>query len=214
MSARFITLEGGEGTGKSTQCALLARRLADRGIACSVTREPGGSPFAEALRDLILSDALPPRAPLAEALLFLAARADHIEKRIAPELAAGRWVISDRYSDSTLVYQGVAGRVPMETLAAIDRIVVGPIRPHLTIILDLPAAEGLARAAARRQGTATLDPYEGRSLAYHEALRAGFRAIAEAEPDRCVLIAALGAPDDVAASIWSAIETRLIGPRV
>ena len=207
--APFITLEGGEGTGKSTQARLLADRLAAAGIDCLVTREPGGSPFAEEIRALLLGGNLPARTPIAEALLFLAARADHVAKTIAPALDAGCWVICDRFSDSTLVYQGMAGRVPPATLIELDRLILGGIKPDLTLIVDLPPEIGLARAGARRATGAGADPFEGRELAYHVALREGFRAVAESEPQRCVLIDATGSIDEVAALVWSAVQQRL-----
>jgi len=207
--APFITLEGGEGTGKSTQARLLADRLAVAGIDCVVTREPGGSPFAEEIRALLLDGRLPARTAIAEALLFLAARADHVAHTIAPALAAGRWVICDRFSDSTRVYQGVAGRVPKATLADLDRLVLAGLKPDLTLIFDLAPEIGLARAGARRPAGSGADPYEGRDLAYHRELRDGFRAIAADEPDRCVLIDAASTPDQVAAQVWAAITSRL-----
>lgn len=207
--APFITLEGGEGTGKSTQARLLAERLAAAGMDCLVTREPGGSPFAEQIRALLLGGKLPERVPLAEALLFLAARADHVAAVIAPALAAGRAVICDRFSDSTLVYQGIAGRVPLATLTALDRLVVGETKPDLTLIVDLPAEIGLARAGARRAAESGPDPFEERDLAYHETLRAGFRTIAENHPDRCVLVDGTGSIDEVEARVWAAVKQRL-----
>lgn len=207
--APFITLEGGEGTGKSTQARLLAERLEAAGLECVVTREPGGSPFAESIRDLLLGGDLPARAPISEALLFLAARADHLAQVIAPALAAGHAVICDRFSDSTLVYQGIAGRVPLATLVELDRLIVGDTKPDLTLIIDLPPDIGLARASARRAAGAGVDPFERRDLAYHEALRTGFRTIAENHADRCVLIDGTGSIDEVAARVWSAVKQRL-----
>jgi len=208
-TAPFVTLEGGEGTGKSTQARLLADRLAAIGIDSVVTREPGGSPFAEEIRALLLGGTLPPRTAIAEALLFLAARTDHVAHTIAPALAAGRWVICDRFSDSTRVYQGIAGRVPKTTLADLDRLVLSGLRPNLTLIFDLAPEVGLSRASARRAAGSGADPYEGRDLAYHRELREGFRAIAADEPDRCVLIDAAGTPEQVAALVWAAVTARL-----
>jgi dTMP kinase len=208
-TAPFITLEGGEGTGKSTQAQLLADRLGAADLDCVVTREPGGSPFAEEIRALLLGGTLPARTAIAEALLFLAARADHVAHTIGPALAAGRWVICDRFSDSTRVYQGIAGRVPKATLVELDRLVLAGLRPDLTLIFDLAPEVGLARAGARRVAGSGADPYEGRDLAYHRELREGFRAIARDEPDRCVLIDADGTPDQVAARVWAAVASRL-----
>ena len=207
--APFITFEGGEGAGKTTQTRRLADRLAAAGIDCVTTREPGGSPFAEQIRTLLLSGNLPPRGAMAEALLFLAARADHVAEIIMPALDAGQWVIADRFADSTFSYQGAAGGVPYPTLAALHRLVLGEFTPDLTLILDLPPEIGLARAGARPQATSGKDRFEGRALAYHEALRQGFHAIAAAEPARCVLIDASGSPDEVAARVWTIVEARL-----
>jgi dTMP kinase len=207
--APFITFEGGEGTGKTTQTRLLADRLAVAGIDCVTTREPGGSPFAEQIRTLLLAGHLPPRGAMAEALLFLAARADHVAEIIIPALDAGQWVIADRFADSTFAYQGAAGGVPRATLAALHRLVLGDLTPDLTLILDLPPEIGLARAGARSQPTSGEDRFESRALAYHEALRQGFHAIAADEPARCVLIDASGSPDDVAAQVWMIVEARL-----
>ncbi len=209
--APFITFEGGEGAGKTTQTRRLADGLAAAGIACEITREPGGSPFAEEIRALLLSSDMPPRGAMVDALLFLAARADHVTTTIMPALAADRWVVSDRFADSTFAYQGAAGGVPRATLAELHRLVLGDFRPDLTLILDLPPEIGLARASARPQNARGADHFESRDLAYHEALRQGFLAIAAAEPARCVLIDARGSPDEVAARVWSAVETRLLG---
>jgi dTMP kinase len=209
--APFITFEGGEGTGKTTQTRRLADRLAAAGIDCVTTREPGGSPFAEQVRALLLSGNLPPRGAMAEALLFLAARADHVDEVITPALDAGRWVIADRFADSTFAYQGAAGGVPRATLAGLHRLVLGDFAPDLTLVLDLPPEIGLARAGARSQATTGEDGFEGRARAYHEALRQGFHVIAADEPERCVLIDASGSPNEVAALIWTIVEARLSG---
>ncbi len=142
-AGKFITFEGGEGSGKSTQAHNLAGRLRAQGIEVVLTREPGGSPFAEALRTLILDPETPPHSALSEALLFYAARADHLDKTIRPALNAGAWVICDRFSDSTRVYQSEAGGLPGEVLDALEEIVVSPTVPDLTFILDLPAELGL-----------------------------------------------------------------------
>ena len=206
--APFITFEGGEGAGKTTQTRLLADRLGATGIACKLTREPGGAPFAEEIRALLLRPDLPPRNAMAEALLFLAARADHVAETILPALGAGQWVISDRFADSTFAYQGAAGGVPQTTLAELHRLVLGDFRPDLTLILDLPTEIGLARAGARK-GSAGRDHFESREAAYHEALRQGFLAIAANDPERCAVIDATGSPEEVAARIWAIVEARL-----
>lgn len=212
---KFITFEGGEGSGKSTQAQLLAARLRGRGSDTVLTREPGGSPFAEQVRALILDPATAPHSALSEALLFYAARSDHLDTTIRPALAAGRWVICDRFSDSTRVYQGVAGGLAPAVLDRLESMIVAPTRPDLTLILDLPADAGLSRAADRRRSNAVVgtqaDAYEKRDLAFHERLRAGYAAIAKAEPQRCVLVDGAGSPDAIAAEIWAHVERRLLG---
>ena len=213
-AGRFITFEGGEGSGKSTQARRLAARLTDCGIEVVLTREPGGSPFAEALRALILDPETPPHSALSEALLFYAARADHLEKTIRPALNDGCWVICDRFSDSTRVYQSAAGGLPGEVFDALEEMVVKPTSPDLTLILDLPAELGLGRAHGRRlvapdEGPGP-DAYEKRDLAYHWKLREAFAAIARAEPDRCVLLDAAADEAAVAEAVWTAVECRLL----
>jgi dTMP kinase len=207
---RFITFEGGEGSGKSTQARLLAERLKHAGIDTVLTREPGGSPFAEQVREFILGVKQQAAAPLAEALLFYAARADHLDTTIRPALNAGKWLIADRFSDSTRAYQGAAGGVSPTAIDAIDRVVVADTVPDLTLILDLDPEDGLRRAAERRPPGARTDPFEARDLDFHRRLRAGFQAIAAAAPARCVMIDASGPAAPIAAQIWRTIETRLL----
>ena len=210
--ARFITFEGGEGSGKSTQSALLCERLKADGIDVVATREPGGSPFAEQVREFILGGETAPHPPIAEALLFYAARADHLARTIRPALAAGRWVVCDRFSDSTRVYQGTAGGVALQDIDALEAIIVAPTRPDLTFILDVPAAVGLARTRTRAAAAdARTDPYEARDLAYHEHLREGFLAIARAEPERCVVLDGRLEISAAAERIWRVIEERFGG---
>lgn len=208
----FITFEGGEGTGKSTQAARLREALEARGLACVVTREPGGSPFAESVRGLILSADTADHAPLAEALLFYAARADHLATTIRPALEAGRWVICDRFSDSTRVYQGLVGGLPATTLDVLDAIVVAATRPDLTIVLDMAAERGLERARRRRSGGTTgdgADRYEARDIDFHGRLREGFLALAAAEPGRCAVVDADRSADAVARDVWAIVAARL-----
>lgn len=212
---KFITFEGGEGSGKSTQARLLADRLEAEGLGVLLTREPGGSPFAEKVRELLLNSETPPHSALSEALLFYAARADHLEKAIRPALASGTWVVCDRFSDSTRVYQGTAGHLAASAIDQLERLAVAPTHPDLTVIVDLDPAIGLSRAAARRSATkggATrgADRYESRTLAYHQALRDGFLAIARAEPGRCVVIDGASEPDAVAREIWAAVQSLLL----
>ena len=204
--ARFITFEGGEGSGKSTQARLLADRLRAEGIDALVTREPGGSAFAEQVRALILDPAIAPHCVLSEALLFYAARADHLDKLIRPALAHGRWVICDRFSDSTRVYQGMAGGLPRDILDSLEEMVVAPTRPDLTIVLDIAPELGLERASHRRRIPAQADAYETRDLAYHQRLRQGFAIIANEEPRRCFLIDGAREPGAIAADVWSRVH--------
>jgi len=211
---KFITFEGGEGSGKSTQAQLLADRLRATGLDVLLTREPGGSAFAEQVRTLILDPVTAPHSALSEALLFYAARADHLDKTIRPALAAGRWVICDRFSDSTRVYQSIAGGVDPAAIEALERLVVLPTTADLTVIIDLAADAGLTRAARRRQANSTArvqpDAYEKRDMAFHERLRAGYLAIAAAEPRRCILVDGAAAPDAIAAAIWTSVKQRLV----
>lgn len=208
MRGRFITFEGGEGAGKSTQVSMLADRLKSVGIDVHVTREPGGSPGAEIIRHVLLSGAAKPLGPEAEAMLFAAARDDHVVNTIRPALARGIWVICDRFSDSTRVYQGVLGQVDQRLIRRLEQLTVGHTRPDLTLILDLPAQEGLARAARRRGETAP-DRFESETLEFHEKLRDAYRQIALDEPARCVVINATAPRSSVARMIWDAVSERL-----
>ena len=219
LRGRFVTFEGGEGAGKSTQVRRLADALARTGHAPVVTREPGGSPAAEAIRNILLSGHAREAGPLVETMLFYAARQDHLETVIRPALAAGRWVISDRFADSTRAYQGAAGGVPSATLDALDALVIGETRPDLTLILDLPPEAGLARARSRSAagshsvagGRGTADRFESEDLGFHRALRAALLAIAAREPGRCAVVDASRPVDEVAEAIRRVVETRL-GP--
>ncbi|HEY3796735.1 MAG TPA: dTMP kinase [Caulobacteraceae bacterium] len=203
---RFITLEGGEGAGKSTQIARLAERLRGLGREVAATREPGGSAGAEAIRALLLTGETDRWSPVTETLLMYAARRDHIERTIAPALARGAWVVSDRFADSTRAYQGAGGGAPEALIAALEAETLGETRPDLTLILDLPVDVGLSRAIGR--GGAELR-FEAKGAAFHERLRARFLAIAAAEPARCAVIDAAGDPDAVEAAIWAAVQARL-----
>ncbi len=208
MRGRFITFEGGEGTGKSTQAALLAQRLRAMGIGVVLTREPGGSPGAEIIRHVLLSGAAKSLGPDAEAILFAAARDDHVSATIEPALARGRWVVSDRFADSTNVYQGTLGQVDPLLLGGLHRVTVGTLKPDLTFILDVPAEVGLERASKRR-GEAGADRFEGESLEFHEKLRDAYLHLAASEPNRCVLIDARDPQAAVAARIWDTVAKRL-----
>jgi len=205
----FITFEGGEGAGKSTQIRLLADRLNDAGIPTIVTREPGGSPGAEIIRHVVLSGMGKLLGAEAETLLFAAARDDHVHAVIKPALEQGIWVLCDRFSDSTRAYQGRQGNVAPELLKALERVTIGSLKPDLTVILDLPVEVGMARAAARR-GTGVPDRFEAEGIAFHQGLREAFRQIAMEEPQRCVLLDATLSPKAVANNIWGVMRKRLL----
>ncbi len=202
----FITVEGGEGAGKSTQVDLLLAALARAGIAATRTREPGGSAGAEAIRRLLLEGADERWDALAEALLLNAARRDHVVRLIAPALERGLWVVCDRFADSTLAYQGYGRGLKLADLFALHRIALGDFGPDLTLVLDLPTEMGLARAAGR---AAPADRFERLDPAFHERLRDGFRQIAAADPRRCALIDAAGERDDVHRAVLDAVAARL-----
>jgi|SRR5579863_1406693 len=208
MRGKFITFEGGEGTGKSTQAATLARHLESAGIKVLLTREPGGSPGAEIIRHVLLSGAAKPFGPEAEAMLFAAARDDHIRCAIRPALEAGKWVICDRFIDSTRVYQGVVGAVDDRFIKALERVSVGDLVPDLTIVLDVPVAVGLKRAAGRR-GKNEADRFEAEEFDFHQKLRKGYRALAEAEPARFVVIDASASKQEVGRRILQTIRNRV-----
>jgi dTMP kinase len=191
----FITFEGGEGTGKTTQLARLAAALEKKGIDVLCTREPGGSPEAEAIRDELVSGDSGKWSPLAEALLMNAARDSHLRKTIRPALALGRTVLCDRFLDSTRAYQGAAGGVDMKLIAALEKYVVGQTVPDLTLIFDLDPEIGLARAKPSE------DRFERKGAEFHMRLNAAFREIARGEPERCRIIDASAPPDAVFAAI-------------
>ena len=204
---RFISFEGGEGSGKSTQIKTLAERLAAAKLHVIVTREPGGSPGAEVIRHLVLSGMGKLLGPEAETLLFAAARDDHVRTVIEPALKQGIWVLCDRFSDSTRVYQGSLGKVSPTILNAMQRVTIGDLKPDLTFILDVPVEVGLKRAAARR-GTGAADRFEAEDIKFHQQLRDAYRRIAAAEPQRCVLIDTTADRSIVASNIWSALRDR------
>ena len=207
---RFISFEGGEGAGKSTQCRRLKDRLAALGIEALLTREPGGSPKAEDIRQLLLAGAVKPYGHRAEAMLFSAARIDHLDTAIRPALEAGIWVICDRFADSTRAYQGALGGVDLTLIDALERVAVGSTKPDLTFVLDLAPEEGLRRAAERAGKGAVADRFERETLAFHRAVRNGFLDIAAREPARCAVIDAALEPDAVADRVWSTVQVRLL----
>ncbi|QOZ34343.1 dTMP kinase [Bradyrhizobium sp. CCBAU 53421] len=208
LRGRFITFEGGEGSGKSTQIRKLAERLDVAKLRVIVTREPGGSPGAEIIRHLVLSGMGKLLGPEAETLLFAAARDDHVRTVILPSLNQGIWVLCDRFFDSTRAYQGQLGQVSPELVNAMQRVTIGDLKPDLTFILDVPVEVGLQRAAVRR-GNATADRFEAEGIKFHQDLRDAYRQIAAEDPERCVLIDATADQDTVAASIWAALREHL-----
>jgi dTMP kinase len=202
---RFISIEGGEGAGKSTQVGMLVAALDRAGIPARATREPGGSPAGEAIRRLLLEGEGERWDAIGEALLLVAARRDHVTRVIAPVLAQGVWVVSDRFADSTTAYQGYGRGVALQDLAILHRIALGDLAPDLTLILDLPVEIGLARAAARSPA----DRFERLDRDFHEKLRQGFRQIAADNPARCILVDASGDPQMVHLAVVAAVEQRL-----
>jgi dTMP kinase len=208
-SGVFITLEGGEGSGKSTHARLLAERLVSAGRDVVVTREPGGAPEAEAIRRLLLGGEPERWSPLAEALLNYAARDTHLGVTIRPALARGAIVLCDRFMDSTTAYQGHAGGVDLAFIRSLEHAVVGDTRPQLTLVFDVDPELGLERARQRDPGNA--DRFERMDLAFHQRLRAGFLEIARAEPGRCVLVDASRDKDDVARAVWEMVAARIAG---
>ncbi|CAM3140625.1 Thymidylate kinase [Sphingomonas antarctica] len=201
---RFITLEGGEGVGKSTQVRRLAKALQARGIEVVTTREPGGTPGAEAIRDLLMTGAAGRWNAATETLLFAAARADHVARVIEPALAAGKWVICDRYLDSTRAYQGAAGGIDDADIVTVNRI-GGAMLPDRTLLLDLPVEAGLTRAGARGAS----DRMGSRDDTFYDRVDAGFRAFAAAEPERFRTIDAAGSPDEVSTRLIAALSDLL-----
>lgn len=208
---RFITFEGGEGAGKSTQVRILAERLRGAGLEVVATREPGGSPGAEAIRALLVNGDPDRWSAVSETLLMYAARRDHIERTIRPALERGAWVVSDRFADSTRAYQGAGGRAPHGLVAALETFVLEDVRPDLTLILDLPVDLGLQRAGLRGGGEAR---FEAKGDAFHQRLREAFLDIAKAEPNRCAVLDAAQSPEAVSAAVWSVVVAHLpVGPR-
>lgn len=204
----FITFEGGEGSGKSTQIRRLGDRLKAAGRAVLLTREPGGTPEAEAVRSLLVSGDVGRWTAKSEALLNYAAREQHLEQVIRPALSRGGIVLCDRFMDSTRAYQGYAGGCDFRFLDALENAVVGATRPALTLVFDLDPREGLARARTRGDAVAE-DRYERKGIAFHQKLRAGFLDILAKDPERCRLVDASQSIDDVEASVWSIVSRVL-----
>ncbi len=205
--ARFVTIEGGEGVGKSTLARALAAALAARGIDAAVTREPGGTPLAESIRELLLAPRAEVLPPVAELLLMFAARAAHLNNLIEPALAAGRWVLCDRFTDATYAYQGSGRGLDVAAIAALERLVQGTRRPDLTLLLDAPVAVGAARVANRRSPSG-LDRFELERTEFFERVRAAYLARAAQEPERFVVIDASGPIAEVGAAALAAVLAR------
>lgn len=210
MAGRFITFEGGEGAGKSTQIKRLEGRLVAAGQKVLATREPGGSPVAEKIRSFILNGMAKHLGPFAEAVLFTAARIDHIDNTIVPALEDGIHVLCDRFADSTRAYQGAVGDVDQDLIEGLQRAALRNLRPDITFILDLPAEIGLARAGKRQTGKGEgADRFEQENVEFHRALRDAFLDVARSDPGRCVVIDANQSVDEVEGAIWKAMQERL-----
>jgi dTMP kinase len=210
MAGCFITFEGGEGAGKSTQIDRLRRRLEQLSHPVLVTREPGGSPYAEKIRSFILEGHAKRFGPFTEALLFAAARIDHLDRTIEPALKSGTHVLCDRFADSTRAYQGSLGNVDKSLIDSLEKTTLRGVKPDLTFILDLPAEVGLSRAARRRATRGEgADRFEEEDVSFHESLRQAFLSIAQASPDRCAVINADQSPDEVEEAIWTTMRRRL-----
>ncbi len=207
----FITLEGGEGSGKSTQIKRLKERLEARGLDVITTREPGGTPEAEKIRELIVRNDGGRWTPMAEVLLFFTARTMHLENLIKPALAAGKIVISDRFTDSTRAYQSAGHGLPPEKIEAINSIAIDGFTPDLTFILDIEPEEGIKRSLKQNEsaGTLTEDRFEALDLSFHKKLRAEYLAIAKREPERCCVIDAMKDIDTITDALESAIRDKL-----
>jgi dTMP kinase len=203
---KFITFEGGEGAGKSTQVRLLADSLRQLGHKVIETREPGGSPGAEAIRELLVNGGTDRWSGTSESLLNYAARRDHIDRTIIPALEEGAWVICDRFADSTMAYQGYGHELGTEWVSDLHMLVLGDFKPDLTMVFDIAPEQGLKRANSRSD---TEDRYERMETSFHDRLRVGFLAIASNEPDRCVVLDASGTIDDIHAQILASVQERL-----
>ncbi|MBT3702015.1 MAG: dTMP kinase [Alphaproteobacteria bacterium] len=203
---KFITLEGGEGAGKTTQIKSLKNWLNDRNIDVLTTREPGGSEGAEQIRDLLVNGDVARWDAMTETLLHFAARRDHVEKVVKPALEAGKWVISDRFADSTMAYQGYGHGLGIDQIQTIYDTILSSFNTDLTIILDLETEVGLSRAISRSGGE---DRYERMDIEFHQRLRQGFLEIAKNAPDRCCVVDAAGDADDVFDQIRAVVQDRL-----
>ncbi|WP_292042331.1 MULTISPECIES: dTMP kinase [unclassified Brevundimonas] len=207
MRGRFITFEGGEGAGKTTQARLLAERLRAQGIDVVQTREPGGSPGAEEIRAIAVSGDAERWSARTETLLMYASRSDHLERKILPALEEGKWVVCDRFADSSRAYQGAGGGAPDSLIEALDEHVVGDNQPNLTVVFDIPVEVGLERAFGRGLFETR---FESKGLEFHQKLREGFLEVAVRHPERCVVLDATGEVEEVAERLWAVVEERLL----
>jgi len=207
VRGRFITFEGGEGAGKTTQARLLAERLRAQGIDVVQTREPGGSPGAEEIRAIAVSGDAERWSARTETLLMYASRSDHLERKILPALEEGKWVVCDRFADSSRAYQGAGGGAPDSLIEALDEHVVGDNQPNLTVVFDIPVEVGLERAFGRGLFETR---FESKGLEFHQKLREGFLEVAVRHPERCVVLDATGEVEEVAERLWAVVEERLL----
>ncbi|MDW7709091.1 MAG: dTMP kinase [Deferrisomatales bacterium] len=214
MRAVFVTLEGGEGAGKTTQLALLAAGVEGRGWVAVTTREPGGTPLGARVRELLVRLGGDPPTPLAELLLYAADRAHHVETVIRPGLAVGRAVLCDRYADATEAYQGYGRGLPLAVVREVNRLATGGLRPHRTVVLDLSPEEGVRRSLERQRcgGGPREERFEAEAVAFHERVRAGYRAVAREDPERVRIVDASGTPVAVAERVWAEVEDLFARP--
>jgi dTMP kinase len=213
MRGLFLSLEGGEGSGKSTQLAFLARRVEEAGRSALTTREPGGTPMGVRTRELLVRRSDDPPTPMAELFLYAADRAHHVATVIRPALRAAKVILCDRYADATEAYQGWGRELPLEVVRAVNRMATGGLWPDRTVVLDLPPRVGVERALARqrRDGGPAEVRFEAEAIGFHERVRAGYLAIAEANPDRTRVVDAEGTPGSVAQAVWNAVEDLFRG---
>jgi dTMP kinase len=207
MSGVFVTLEGGEGSGKTTQLTFLARRVEALGWDALTTREPGGTALGARVRELLVCLTGDPPTPVAELFLYAADRAHHVQTVILPALEAGRAVLCDRYADATEAYQGCGRGLPLEVVREVNRVATGGLQPHRAVVLDLPPGEGVRRSLERQRSEEgpREERFEAEAMAFHERVRTGYRALAEDQPERVRMVDALGPPEAVAERVWAEV---------